>query len=205
MMTEKAREPSVVSFDIEVLDRMELALLQVQERLSRSTSAIEAAGVAYALGGSNATALWIATVDTAAVRHARNVEIVMLRSDIDLARSVLEAVGFVSQVYGKGQRFLDGPNGAIRDSLDITFGKEPVVGPSPTEIAPDPTESQTLDNVRVLHLYRLVSFQLARYRLDDAVDLRDMIEVGLIDATWPAKFKPELAARLQHLLDTPDG
>jgi hypothetical protein len=35
--------------------------------------------------------------------------------------------------------------------------------------------------------------------------LRDMIGVGLVDATWPSRFNPELAARLQQLLDTPEG
>lgn len=33
----------------------------------------------------------------------------------------------------------------------------------------------------------------------------DEVEVGLIDASWPSKYQPELAARLQHILDTPDG
>ena len=33
----------------------------------------------------------------------------------------------------------------------------------------------------------------------------DMIAVGLVDATWPARYPAALAARLQHLLDTPDG
>jgi hypothetical protein len=27
----------------------------------------------------------------------------------------------------------------------------------------------------------------------------------LVDATWPARYPPGLAARLQELLDTPDG
>ena len=30
----------------------------------------------------------------------------------------------------------------------------------------------------------------------------DFIELELIDATWPARFPPELAARLQHILAT---
>jgi hypothetical protein len=39
----------------------------------------------------------------------------------------------------------------------------------------------------------------------DKTHLRDLIGVGLIDSTWAARIPPELAARLQHLLDTPDG
>jgi hypothetical protein len=37
------------------------------------------------------------------------------------------------------------------------------------------------------------------------VHLRDLIGVGLIDATWPQRFLSELAARLQQLLDNPEG
>jgi hypothetical protein len=47
--------------------------------------------------------------------------------------------------------------------------------------------------------------KLASYRLKDRVHLLDMINVGLIDNTWPARFPPELAARLQTLLDNPDS
>jgi hypothetical protein len=32
-----------------------------------------------------------------------------------------------------------------------------------------------------------------------------MVEVGLIDASWVQRYPPELAARLQLLLDTPGG
>jgi hypothetical protein len=35
--------------------------------------------------------------------------------------------------------------------------------------------------------------------------LRDLLGVGLLDATWPARFPSELAERLQLLIDTPDG
>jgi hypothetical protein len=35
--------------------------------------------------------------------------------------------------------------------------------------------------------------------------LRDMLAVQLIDSSWLTKVPPELAERLQHILDTPDG
>jgi len=46
---------------------------------------------------------------------------------------------------------------------------------------------------------------VSRYSLNDRVDLRDMLDVGLIDASWKSRFSPELAARLQQLIDTPEG
>ena len=39
----------------------------------------------------------------------------------------------------------------------------------------------------------------------DKTHLRDMLEIGLIDATWPSRYPPQLAARLQQLIDTPEG
>lgn len=41
--------------------------------------------------------------------------------------------------------------------------------------------------------------------IPDGMLLRDLMGVGLFDASWPARFPPELAARLQHVLDTPNG
>jgi hypothetical protein len=35
--------------------------------------------------------------------------------------------------------------------------------------------------------------------------LRELIDVGLVDATWRARLLPTLADRLQQLLDNPNG
>ena len=47
--------------------------------------------------------------------------------------------------------------------------------------------------------------KLTSFHLIDRVHLRDLIGVGQIDATWPARLPPELAARFQEILDNPDG
>jgi hypothetical protein len=47
--------------------------------------------------------------------------------------------------------------------------------------------------------------KLNSYRRKDQTHLQDMIGVGLIDASWPARFEPSLGERLQTLLDDPDG
>lgn len=71
--------------------------------------------------------------------------------------------------------------------------------------APDVTESEPGDSFRVVSLEALVRMKLVANRRKDQVHLDDMIQLGLIDSTWPARFTPELAARLQNILDTPDG
>ena len=47
--------------------------------------------------------------------------------------------------------------------------------------------------------------KLTSFRRKDRTHLRDMIDVGLIDTTWTNRLIPDLAARLQQLLDDPDG
>ena len=107
----------MIEYDgILALDRMERAVERVRGRLLRSTAALEAAEVPYAVVGGNAVMAWVEQVDEAVVR-----------------------------------------------------------------------------------------MKLTSYRDKDKMHVRDMIGVGLVDAAWPARYPPELAARLQHLLDTPDG
>lgn len=47
--------------------------------------------------------------------------------------------------------------------------------------------------------------KLTSFRDKDRTHLRDLLDVGLIDASWCQRLVPELAARLKSLVDTPDG
>ena len=62
-----------------------------------------------------------------------------------------------------------------------------------------------LADFRVIALDSLVSMKLMSNRDKDRTHLRDLISVGLIDATWLPNLPPALAERLKRILDTPDG
>lgn len=47
--------------------------------------------------------------------------------------------------------------------------------------------------------------KLTSFRDKDRMHLRDLIDVGLLDASFIGSLPPELNARLQQLLETPDG
>jgi len=100
--------------------------------------------------------------------------------------------------------FLDGPDAKARDAVHVVFADEKVRESYVTE-APDVGESETSGGFRVLNLEALVRMKLTSFRRKDQVHLLDMIDVGLIDASWQARFRPELAARLKELLDNPDS
>jgi len=71
--------------------------------------------------------------------------------------------------------------------------------------APDVLDSERGQDFQVVSLPALVEMKLNSFRDKDRTHLRDMLEIGLIDATWPARFSPTLAARLQELIDDPEG
>jgi hypothetical protein len=100
--------------------------------------------------------------------------------------------------------FLDGPAAGPRDALHVIFAGEKVQADY-LLATPDVTESEQGDNYRVLSLHALVRMKLTSFRDKDRVHLRDLIGVGLVDASWRDRLPAELADRLQELLDNPDG
>jgi len=70
---------------------------------------------------------------------------------------------------------------------------------------PDVEPCESNSEFRILRLETLVRMKLNSFRLKDRVHLVDMIDIGLIDASWPSKFPEPLRGRLQQLLDDPDG
>jgi hypothetical protein len=186
------------------LDRMERAVEKVRGRLLRSTAALEAAGVPYAVIGGNAVMAWVEQVDEAAVRFTQDVDLVLRRDDLERAKTALEKAGFVHRRSAGIEMFLDGPGAKARDAVHVIFSGEKV-RPEYVAPVPDVAESVSFKSYRVLSLEAVVRMKLTSNRDKDRMHLRDMLGVGLIDATWPARYPPELAVRLQHLIDTPDG
>ncbi len=186
------------------LDRMVAAVEKVRERLLRATAALEQANIAYAVVDDNAVAAWVTRVDETAVRNTRDVDILLRRADLTLAIPALQSVGFVYRHVGALDVFLDGPEAKARDAVHIVFANEKV---RPEEALPNPdvTETEAADNFRILTLEALVRIKLTAFRDKDRTHLRDLLDVGLLDHSWTTRFPPGLAARLQQLLDTPEG
>lgn len=180
------------------------AVEKVRERLLRATQALEDARVSYAVAGGNAVAAWVTTVDEAAVRNTRDVDILIRRADLEGARRALESVGFTYRKVGGLDVFLDGPDAKVRDAVHIVWANEKV---KPHELLsnPDVTQNQRAESFRILTLFALVQIKLTAFRDKDKTHLRDLIDVGLLDETWPARYPNELGERLQSLLDTPEG
>lgn len=79
------------------------------------------------------------------------------------------------------------------------------VKPEYTSATPDVSDSIRGLEFQMVELASLVEMKLNSWRRKDQVHLIDMIEIGLIDQTWPGRFPKALGVRLQELLDDPDG
>ena len=66
-------------------------------------------------------------------------------------------------------------------------------------------QSEEGDDYRILSLEALVQLKLTAFRRKDQVHLLDLLNIGLIDQTWTARYPQTLAERLQTLIDDPDG
>ena len=185
-------------------ERMIRAVEKVRERLKRAVAALEAAGVPYAVVGGNAVAAWVSRIDEAAVRNTQDVDILLRRSDLARAKEAMAPAGFVFRHSASIDMFLDGPGSKARDAVHIVFAAEKV---RPNDLAPSPdvTEAEETQTFRLVTLESLVRMKLTSFRDKDRTHLRDLIEVGLIDATWCPRLPSELGARLQNLLDNPEG
>ncbi len=171
----------------------------------KATTTLDNAGILYAVVGGNAVAAWVAQADEAAVRNTRDVDVLIRRADLPRAIAAMEAAGFVYRHVASMDMFLDEAGAKARDAVHLVFAGENVTA---DQLSPNPgvgDAERAPEGFRILSLQALVQIKLTAYRDKDRTHLRDMMDVGLIDQSWTARFIPELAVRLQALLDDPDG
>jgi len=185
-------------------DRIEKAVEKVKDRLRRVTRALNDANIPYAVIGGNAVQHWVSQVDESVVRNTQEVDIMINEPDLERAILVLGKEGFVFRHSAGVSMFLDGPNAKARDAVHVVFAGKKVRQEYP-EPVPEIDQYAMMADARTLPLDRLVCMKLTSNRDKDRVHIRDMISIGLIDATWLDRFSPELRVRLQELLEDPEG
>jgi hypothetical protein len=176
----------------------------VFEKAKRASAALDAAGVPYAIIGGNAVAAWVATVDEGAIRYTKDVDILLRREDLSSADAAMAEAGFVREDVVGIPIYLDGPDGMPSKGIHIIIAGEKVKDTDAVP-APDVAESIRGKEFQIASLEALVRMKLVAYRRKDQTHLTDLVQLNLIDSTWPAKYPPPLDARLQHIIDTPDG
>jgi hypothetical protein len=181
-------------------ERMIAAVEEIRERTRRAAAALRQAGIPHVIVGGHAVALWVARVDKEAVRNTKDVDLMVRREDFPRVVDVLQSVGFIHQNVAGVDVFLDGPEGSVRSAIHLVFAGEKVRPDHPLP-APDVVEAEAGPDFVVPTLDALVRMKLTTFRLKDKVHLLDLLDVGLIDESWCGRLPPEIAARLEQLID----
>lgn len=187
-----------------VFERMFRAVELVKQRLDRVCKALNEARIPYAVIGGNAVAAWVAMIDDGAVRNTQDVNILLAEQDLAAATEALSQVGFVRDNVMDVIVFLDGPNGKPSQGIHIVLAgrkvKEEYASPTPSV-----DQVVVIEEKKIVDLQALVEMKLNSFRRKDQTHLVDMIQLGLVDSSWPDRFPKQLGNRLQELLDDPDG
>jgi len=180
----------------ESMDRVEL-------RLRKTIAILEAAGIPFAIVGGNAVRIWVAQVDPGAVRATNDVDVLIRPEDLETAKQVMAMHGYHYRKAAGLDMFLEGKEDSVRHAIRVVLANR-MVKQDDYEANPDVEPSEVGDGIRTLPLERLVRMKLNSYRLKDRVHLLDMIDVGLVDASWITRFPAPLAERLRSLIENPD-
>ncbi len=184
-------------------ERMVEAVQKVEDRLLRSTAALDAARIPYAVIGGNAIAAWVSSVDPGAVRNTKDVDLLVNRADLPAVIQAMESAGFsYAKTFGV-DAFVDGPAGRPSEGVHLLFEGEKAKE-SDQVATPSLSEAVRAPRFQVISLEAIVRMKLTSFRVKDQTHLVDLMQVGLIDRSWLTKVPPELAPRLQGLLDNPN-
>lgn len=185
-------------------NRMERAVERVNDRLRRTVGILERTGVPYAVVGGHAVRAWVAQVDEAAVRTTLDVDILVRRADFPAVRAAMLAAGFHHRENLGLQMFVETVDGSARDAVHVVIAGD-VVRPGEHEPNPDVEPVVRTPDFRTVPLETLVRMKLNSFRDKDRVHLRDMISLGMIDASWLDRLPPPFRPRLANLLADPNG
>src|SRR5262245_30868876 len=183
---------------------MARAVEKVQLRLHQAVQALESHNVPYAVIGGNCVAAWVAKIDAGAVRTTRDVDILIRREDLERAKTAMNAAGFDYANVTGVHLFVARPDGKPSEGVHLLCAGEKVKTTDPVP-APETNETERGAAFQILKLEALVRMKLVANRDKDRTHIRDLIGVGLIDASWPEKFSEVLAERLRQILANPDG
>ena len=99
--------------------------------------------------------------------------------------------------------FVEHPDASARDAVHVLLVGN--VEKSGYEPNPDIVPLAQTSDFNTVELETLVRMKLNAFRRKDQVHLIDMISLGMIDESWLGRYPEHLSARLEELLNDPEG
>ena len=179
-----------------------MAMERVERRMREVSSALEAAGIPYAVCGGNAVAAWVSRVDPAATRATKDVDLLVNKADEPRIAEVMKSLGFERRDLRRLVLYMDPEEPSTKSGVHLVWA-ETLIRPSYSTPSPSVNESvRDLEGFRVLDLAALVRMKLTSFRDIDRVHLADLRDVGLINQSLRNGLPVDLEARLDQLEET---
>jgi hypothetical protein len=136
------------------------------------------------------------------MRTTRDVDILVRPADLPVMMSAMTAAGFHHRNTSGLDMFVEHPDASARDAVHVLLVGTVERGGEPN---PDIVPGVRTDDLQTVALETLVRMKLNAFRDKDRVHVRDMLSLGMIDASWLDRYPEPLRQRLQQLLDDPEG
>ena len=176
-----------------------MAVDRVERLLTDVTRSLGDAGVVYAVIGGNAVAAWVATVDPAATRATKDVDLLVRREDLSRMEEVLRTLDMIPVEVLGVHMFLDRQQPNPKLGVHLVFAGE-IIRPHYRHAAPDPANAhRSTAGFMVLEVAELVKMKLQAFRAIDRAHMEDLLSVGLIDAALVVKLPDDLRERLEQV------
>ena len=176
-----------------------MAVNRVEERLRKVTKALDAAGVPYAVIGGNAVAAWVATADPHATRATKDVDVLVRLEHRDRIAAAMASLGFVEHDLRRILMYIDPAEPSRRSGVHFVWADTLI---KPSYAAPSPSVEESIrgsEGFLVLTLPALLRMKLTSFRDIDRVHVRDLIKVGLVNASVRATLSAPLQTRLAEI------
>lgn len=176
-----------------------MAIERVEQQLRLIASALDAAGVRYAVIGGNAVATWVAAIDEHAVRNTKDVDILVDRASLAQIDAAVRGCGYYLDSVGDIPVLLEQSNPKPSRGVHLLIAGERVRA---TDVVTAPSVDRAVRSDRgywVIDVASLLTMKLIAFRRHDQVHIEDMIRVGLITPEIRAQIPADLLGRFEEI------
>lgn len=176
-----------------------MAVDRVERLLRKTAAALEQAGIAYAVVGGNAVAIWVGSVDPEAVRTTKDVDLLVEKQDVDRITAALKAIGLSRVDLRRITLFLDPEKPDKKSGVHLVWSGVKVW---PSNEQPTPKLDRAIelsDGVRVIDLASLLQMKLVADRHHDRAHVVDLLNAGLVTDDVRRLLPSPLLRRLEAI------
>lgn len=192
----------VVNVPAELIERVALSVERVHERMLRTSHALKAVGVPFAVVGGNAVAIWVESVDRDAARTTKDVDIILKRGDLSRAVQAMENAGFnVVEVSGVTM-FVEKHDPVPSRAVHVLFAGEKIRPDYRYPVPECVNLHASAEGVPAIGLDDLLVMKLQSNRARDRAHIIDLHNIGLLSESVMRRVPPDLQPRLREIIES---